>query len=144
MSREPKDEPEPTEEPAATEEPQDEPVATEEPAADGSEGDGVRRRRQQGRHAARSRDPAASPAAATSDIVGLTFTVNSTADTADAARGNGVCADARAAARCARRSAEADYLKGDDRIEFNLSGHGAGDHPARQPAAVHHVPQRHA
>ena len=53
---------------------------------------------------------------------GHTFTVTSSADTADATPGNGICADSQG--RCTLRAAmtEADYLKGDDRIEFNLPG----------------------
>ncbi len=51
-----------------------------------------------------------------------TFIVTSTADTADAAPGDGVCADSQS--RCTLRAAmaEADYLAGDDRIEFDLPG----------------------
>ncbi|MDQ3127922.1 MAG: hypothetical protein M3Q66_05630, partial [Chloroflexota bacterium] len=51
-----------------------------------------------------------------------TFVVTSDLDTADAAPGNGACADS--AGRCTLRAAmtEADYLSGEDRIEFNLSG----------------------
>lgn len=53
---------------------------------------------------------------------GHTFTVTSTADTADATPGNGVCADSQG--RCTLRAAmtEADWLNGNDRIEFNLQG----------------------
>ncbi len=71
---------------------------------------------------ARRPAPTSRTAVTTSDVAGKTFTVNSTADTVDAAKGNGVCADA--SGRCTLRAAlaEADYLKGDDRIEFNLSG----------------------
>lgn len=51
-----------------------------------------------------------------------TFTVTSTADTADALRGDGICADA--SSQCTLRAAigEADYLQGDDRIVFSLPG----------------------
>ncbi|MBA2720922.1 MAG: hypothetical protein H0U52_17025 [Chloroflexi bacterium] len=51
-----------------------------------------------------------------------TFVVTSDLDTADAAPGNGACADS--AGRCTLRAAmtEADYLGGEDRIEFNLVG----------------------
>jgi CSLREA domain-containing protein len=119
-TEEPRDEPEATEAPAPTEEPRDEPEATEEPSG-GSVGNGG------GDGGSRSATgkvarPGSVANAATTDIVGLTFTVNSTADTADAARGNGVCADAQG--RCTLRAAlgEADYLRGDDRIEFNLAG----------------------
>jgi CSLREA domain-containing protein len=50
------------------------------------------------------------------------FTVNSTADTADATPGNGVCADS--AGRCTLRAAmtESNWRAGDDRIEFALPG----------------------
>ena len=52
----------------------------------------------------------------------FTFTVVSTADTPDAAPGNGVCADA--GGRCTLRAAmsEANVDAGNDRIEFNLAG----------------------
>ena len=48
--------------------------------------------------------------------------VTSTADTPDAAPGNGVCADSEG--RCTLRAAitEAEYLTGDDRITFDLQG----------------------
>jgi CSLREA domain-containing protein len=51
-----------------------------------------------------------------------TFVVTSALDTADAAPGNGTCADSMG--RCTLRAAmtEADYLQGEDRIEFNLPG----------------------
>jgi CSLREA domain-containing protein len=51
-----------------------------------------------------------------------TFVVTSTADTADAVPGDGACADTQN--RCTLRAAmtEADYLIGDDRIEFDLPG----------------------
>lgn len=51
-----------------------------------------------------------------------TFVVTSPVDTADAAPGNGTCADSLG--RCTLRAAmtEADYLQGEDRIEFNLVG----------------------
>jgi hypothetical protein len=51
-----------------------------------------------------------------------TFVVTSALDTADAAPGNGTCADSMG--RCTLRAAmtEADYLAGEDRIEFNLAG----------------------
>ena len=56
------------------------------------------------------------------DPISHTFVVNSTADTADAAPGNGICADTLG--RCTLRAAmnEADCLAGDDRIEFDLPG----------------------
>ena len=102
----------PAAEPAAS----DAPIASPEPAtgdATGGEGKGAAGK------AARAERTSAST---TSDIAGRTFTVNSTADTADAARGNGICADSQG--RCTLRAAlaEADFLPGDDRIEFNLSG----------------------
>lgn len=55
-------------------------------------------------------------------VGGRTFTVSSTADSPDAARGNGVCADSQG--RCTLRAAmaEADFLAGQDRIEFALPG----------------------
>ena len=51
-----------------------------------------------------------------------TFIVASAADTADAAPGNGVCADA--SGQCTLRAAitEAEWLSGEDRIEFALPG----------------------
>jgi hypothetical protein len=51
-----------------------------------------------------------------------TWTVRSTADTADARPGDGACADV--SGRCTLRAAmmEADYLRGDDRIAFALDG----------------------
>jgi CSLREA domain-containing protein len=51
-----------------------------------------------------------------------TFVVTSALDTADAAPGNGTCADSMG--RCTLRAAmtEADYLQGEDRIEFNIVG----------------------
>src|SRR6185295_655000 len=51
-----------------------------------------------------------------------TFTVNSLADTPDAAPGNGTCATA--AAVCTLRAAieEANSLSGDDTINFSLTG----------------------
>jgi CSLREA domain-containing protein len=51
-----------------------------------------------------------------------TFIVTSTADTPDATPGDGACADTQN--RCTLRAAmtEADYLIGDDRIEFDLPG----------------------
>jgi CSLREA domain-containing protein len=51
-----------------------------------------------------------------------TFTVTSTADTPDAAPGDGVCADTNG--NCTLRAAltEADYQIGTDRIAFNLPG----------------------
>ncbi len=51
-----------------------------------------------------------------------TFTVNSAADTADATPGNAVCADSLG--RCTLRAAitEADWLAGEDRIQFNITG----------------------
>ena len=51
-----------------------------------------------------------------------TFVVTSPLDTADVAPGNGACADSLG--RCTLRAAmaEADYLAGEDRIEFNLTG----------------------
>ncbi len=65
---------------------------------------------------------AATAAPAPAVTGGLTFTVTSDADTADARPGDGVCADSRG--YCTLRAAmmEADYLRGDDRIEFNLPG----------------------
>jgi CSLREA domain-containing protein len=57
-------------------------------------------------------------------IPGKTFTVNSTADTTDANRGDGVCADSLG--RCTLRAAivEADWDQGDDTINFNIPGTG--------------------
>src|SRR5262245_6283633 len=51
-----------------------------------------------------------------------TFTVNSLADTPDAAPGNTVCADANGV--CTLRAAieEANSLSGDDTINFSLTG----------------------
>ena len=57
------------------------------------------------------------------DFVPLrTFTVTSTGDTADAAPGDGICADSNG--DCTLRAAltEADYMQGEDRIAFNLPG----------------------
>jgi CSLREA domain-containing protein len=52
----------------------------------------------------------------------LTFTVVSTADTPDAAPGNGICANA--SGQCTLRAAmnESNFDIGNDRIEFNLAG----------------------
>ncbi len=52
----------------------------------------------------------------------FTFTVRSVADTADALRGDGICADSQG--RCTLRAAiaEADTDPGDDRIEFDIPG----------------------
>jgi CSLREA domain-containing protein len=111
-----------TTEPAATEVPAAEPAASDAPVASpepatgdstGGEGKGAAGK------AARAERTTTST---TSDIAGTTFTVNSTADTADAARGDGTCADSQG--RCTLRAAlaEADFLQGDDRIEFNLPG----------------------
>jgi CSLREA domain-containing protein len=52
----------------------------------------------------------------------FTFTVTSGADTPDASRGDGVCADSQG--RCTLRAAiaEADTVAGNDRIEFNIPG----------------------
>ena len=57
-----------------------------------------------------------------SALVANVLTVTSNLDTPDAAPGNGVCADAQG--RCTLRAAmtEADWLLGEDRIEFNLFG----------------------
>ena len=56
------------------------------------------------------------------DPIAHTFVVNSTADTPDAANGDGVCADSLG--RCTLRAAmtEADWLNGNDRITFSLIG----------------------
>ena len=111
-------EPAATDAPAATEAPTttSEPEASPDPGA--GDGTGGVTKGARGK-AAR---PGAIRAATTSDAAGRTFTVTSTADTADAKRGDGVCADSQG--RCTLRAAigEADYLKGDDRIEFGLSG----------------------
>ncbi len=99
----------------------DAPVATSDPAASagpgpvagiGGEGKGA---------VGKAARPGSARVAVTADA-GRTFTVNSTADTADTNRGDGVCADSQG--RCTLRAAvgEADYVKGDDRIEFNLAG----------------------
>lgn len=55
-------------------------------------------------------------------IGGRTLVVDSSADTADVDPGDGVCADSQD--RCTLRAAmaEADYLQGEDRIEFDLPG----------------------
>ncbi len=55
---------------------------------------------------------------------GHTFTVTSTLDTADAAVGDGTCADNRG--RCTLRAAiqEADWDQGNDRISFHIPGSG--------------------
>ena len=132
-----------TMEPAATDAPAAEPAASEAPAASpepatgdttGGEGKGA---------AGKAARAERTTTTTTSDVAGKTFTVNSTADTVDAARGNGICADANGNCTLRAALAEADFLTGDDRIEFNLPGTAPGDHPDRQPAAVHHVPQRH-
>ncbi len=70
-------------------------------------------------NAVQPKQPAATTLAA---IPGLTFTVNSTGDTVDANIGNGICADSQG--KCTLRAAmqEADWHKGDDRIEFNIPG----------------------
>ena len=64
----------------------------------------------------------AAPNLATTTTFAHTFTVTSTADTPDAAPGDGVCADSTG--RCTLRAAmtEADYQIGTDRIAFNLPG----------------------
>jgi len=56
------------------------------------------------------------------DAVVPTFVVNSTGDAADAALGNGICADS--SGNCTLRAAmqEANRVSGDSRIEFNLAG----------------------
>ncbi len=123
-------EPTGTEVPAASSEPvaTDVPAATDpttltsEPAAtaDPGTGDGTGGA---GKGAAgKASRPGTVHAATTSDAAGRTFTVTSTADTPDASRGDGICADTQG--RCTLRAAigEADYRKGDDRIEFDLSG----------------------
>ena len=53
---------------------------------------------------------------------GLTFTVNSTADTPDAANGDGICADSQG--RCTFRAAldESNWDKGHNTIDFNIPG----------------------
>ncbi len=53
---------------------------------------------------------------------GLVFVVTSTADTADATNGDGLCADSEG--RCTLRAAitESNWQEGDNRIEFNLPG----------------------
>ena len=62
------------------------------------------------------------PAAVDPLVAGHTFTVTNAGDTPDAAPGDGTCADS--SGNCTLRAAmnEAEYLKGDDRIEFNLPG----------------------
>ena len=73
----------------------------------------------QGQATAAASAPTAPTAVA---ALNVTFVVNSTADTPDAANGNGVCADSLG--RCTLRAAmtEADWIPGDDRIEFALTG----------------------
>ncbi|HEY7024449.1 MAG TPA: putative Ig domain-containing protein, partial [Candidatus Limnocylindrales bacterium] len=68
-----------------------------------------------------STSPSAAPLAIGDPIV-HTFVVNSTADTPDAANGDGICADSLG--RCTLRAAmtEADWLNGNDRITFALVG----------------------
>ena len=51
-----------------------------------------------------------------------TFTVNSLADTPDAAPGNGTCADAGGACTLRAAIAEANSLSGDDIISFSVTG----------------------
>ena len=51
-----------------------------------------------------------------------TFTVNSLADTPDAAPGNGTCADAGGACTLRAAIAEANSLSGDDTINFSVTG----------------------
>lgn len=70
--------------------------------------------------------PAGSPGSATSVAASSpsahTFTVTSSADTPDAAPGDGICADAGGG--CSLRAAltEANALRGNDLIDFNLPG----------------------
>jgi CSLREA domain-containing protein len=66
--------------------------------------------------------PAARGAGVMAAASGSTFTVTSTADTADAKPGDGICADSQG--RCTLRAAitEANWQRGDNRIEFNLPG----------------------
>lgn len=98
--------------PAASPGPDDQP-ADADPANGGGEGKAASGKRARVTSARTS---------ATADIAGRTFTVTSAADAPDAARGDGICADTQG--RCTLRAAiaEADYLKGDDRIEFNVPG----------------------
>jgi CSLREA domain-containing protein len=51
-----------------------------------------------------------------------TFTVRSTADTPDIVPGDGVCADAGGGCTLRAAITEADWLRGDDRIAFDLPG----------------------
>jgi CSLREA domain-containing protein len=64
------------------------------------------------------------PPARTASLAGagLTFVVTSTADTPDAANGDGACADS--SGQCTLRAAitESNWQVGDNRIEFNLPG----------------------
>lgn len=64
---------------------------------------------------------AATPRALASDTA-QTWTVTSTADTADAANGDGKCADSQG--RCTLRAAvtEANWIRGENRIAFDLPG----------------------
>lgn len=71
----------------------------------------------------RAVDVAAKPAVTPGGpVYAHTFIVTSTADTADAAAGNGVCADA--GGHCTLRAAvtEANYLPGNDLVAFSLPG----------------------
>ncbi len=98
-------------------------AGTEDSSGPGAKGKGARGKSAHGKSAhGKSARPATRADVTTSEGAGRTFTVTSTADTPDAARGDGVCADANG--HCTLRAAlgEADYLKGDDRIEFDLSG----------------------
>jgi CSLREA domain-containing protein len=115
-------EPDASADPSAATDTSDVPAASSEPEAStgpatgdstGGEGKGA---------VGKAARPGTVRAAAILDAAGRTFTVTSTADTADASRGDGVCADSQG--RCTLRAAigEADYIKGDDRIEFNLAG----------------------
>ena len=112
----------PAPEPAATDAPPAEPAATDTPApspdpgtGDNTGGDGKGAAGKAGRSTRTT-------SVSTSDSVGRTFVVNSTADTVDVAKGNGVCADANGNCTLRAALAEADYLQGDDRIEFDLPG----------------------
>lgn len=112
--------PEKTEAPVeATPEPVEEPADETSPEAAQGGGDGAN-----GGKGARGKGirVSARSTSSTADAPGKTFVVRSTADTVDANRGDGICADSQG--RCTLRAAigEADWLAGDDRIEFDLPG----------------------
>ena len=68
------------------------------------------------------RSPRVKTARLTAGVAVRTLLVTNAGDTPDATPGNGICADSQN--RCTLRAAmmEADYLQGDERIEFALAG----------------------